>query len=79
MPQDVHGDEPLTNYVVTVHTVEERTGLDFFSELPADQQSQFENVAFPAYWEMQSYAKAPARYAEKFRDRDEPVSSRKRF
>lgn len=67
VPQDVHGDEPLTTYVATVREVEQRAGLDFFSELPREQQDRFENVASPAYWKMDQYADAPARYAEKFR------------
>jgi endonuclease G len=70
VPQEVHGDEPLTQFVATVQDIEARVGLDFFTDLPREQQDQFENVAFPAHWQMQRYANAPARYAEKFRDRN---------
>ncbi len=69
VPQDVRGDETLTKYVVTVRDIEERTGLDFFSELPREEQERFENVAAPAQWQMQRYADTPARYADKFKGR----------
>ncbi|HZP13427.1 MAG TPA: DNA/RNA non-specific endonuclease [Nevskiaceae bacterium] len=70
-PQSVHGDETLTKFVVTVRDVEEKSGLDFFPELPSDEQDRIESVAAPAYWLIPRFADAPPRYAENFRDRDE--------
>jgi endonuclease G len=68
VPQDVRGNEPLSDYVVTVREVEQRAGLDFFSQLPAEEQNLLENVSITTYWQMDRYADAPARYADKFRD-----------
>lgn len=69
VPQDVRGDESLSKFVVTVRDIEDRTGLDFFQELSDPTEEQVENVAAPGYWEIPRFADAPARYADKFKDR----------
>jgi endonuclease G len=68
-PQSVRGDETLSKFVATVRDVETQTGLDFFAELPRDEQDRVESVAAPAYWNVPRFADAPPRYAENFRDR----------
>lgn len=68
-PQTAHGEETLTQFVVPVHDVEARTGIDFFSELSRQEQDRIENLAAPAYWQIPRFADAPPRYADHFRDR----------
>jgi endonuclease G len=69
VPQEVRGDEPLTKFVATVRDIETKSGLDFFSQLADDTEDELENVAMPGYWQIPKFADAPARYADKFKDR----------
>ena len=45
--------KPLQSFVVTVDKVEELTGLDFFSELPAEKQAQLEGTITIDAWKWQ--------------------------
>ena len=42
MPQDVRGNEPLDDYLVTIDDIEARTGLNFFPELTTEVESVLE-------------------------------------
>ena len=69
VPQEVCGDEPLTNYLATVDEVEHRTGLDFFSTLDAAEQERIESSAADVHWNVESFSHSPPRYAENFKGR----------
>jgi len=45
IPQQVHGDEPLARYVVSVDEVEKLTGLDFFHALEDPLENRLEAAA----------------------------------
>ncbi|RKR06631.1 endonuclease G [Kushneria sinocarnis] len=62
MPQKVSGNEPLDRFVVSVDEIEARTGLDFFSQLPAEVERQLESRVDPGAWQLGRYARQPARY-----------------
>lgn len=42
---------PLGNFTVTVDEVEHATGINFFNQLPIDQQDNFEKMTTKADWE----------------------------
>lgn len=44
MDQEIQGHHPLGTYLTTVRTIEERTLLDFFPELPREVQDQIETA-----------------------------------
>ncbi|MEK6805632.1 MAG: DNA/RNA non-specific endonuclease [Pseudomonadota bacterium] len=68
-PQEVCGDEPLTDYLTTVDEVERRTGLDFFSGIEDTEEAALEAASANAHWQVESFSNEPARYAENFRGR----------
>ncbi|MCQ2379461.1 MAG: DNA/RNA non-specific endonuclease [Victivallaceae bacterium] len=43
-------DDSVSDYAVTVDAVEKLTGLDFFSEVPAETQEQLEGQCDPTQW-----------------------------
>ncbi len=67
VPQEVCGDEPLDDYLVSVDEIEQRTGLDFFAGLDDIAETALEAALDAAGWQIESFNRAPARYAEKFR------------
>lgn len=62
MPQEVHGDEPLDQYVVSVDEIEARTGFDFFPQLDRATAKRIESVTAPPAWRLGEVANLPARY-----------------
>lgn len=50
IPQDVKGDESPAQFLVSVREVENRTGLDFFPDLPAEAQESLETWIAPRLW-----------------------------
>lgn len=50
IPQDVRGDEDPAQFLVSIREVEERTGLNFFTELPAHTQDALENWVARRLW-----------------------------
>ena len=62
MPQNVKGNEALDQYLVTVDKVEELTGLDFFSELPDEEENALESAINPAPWNVAAVSRLPGRY-----------------
>lgn len=70
VPQDVRGDERLTEFLVSVDAIEQDTGLDFFSGLPADVEQSLEaRIANAERWGFDDYACMPARYRDNWQDR----------
>ena len=41
---DTNQSDDLTKYVVSIHELEQNTGIDFFCNLPDDIERQVENV-----------------------------------
>lgn len=52
MPQAAQGAHALRTYTVTVDTVEKRSGIDFFAELPGDIQARVESATPDASWNL---------------------------
>jgi len=62
MPQDVRGNEPLDDYLVSIDDVEAQTGLDFFPELNDEVESVLESEVSTDGWALEEVAKKPGRY-----------------
>lgn len=63
VPQNVRGDEPLDQFVVTVDEVERQTGLDFFSGLEDTSEARVEGIAADRdYWRLSEVSRLPGRY-----------------
>jgi len=50
MPQSVNGTEQPVQFLTNVNAIEEKTGLDFFRELPKDLQAKLEAEAAKRMW-----------------------------
>ncbi|AMD01304.1 MULTISPECIES: DNA/RNA non-specific endonuclease [Halomonas] len=62
MPQDVRGDEPLDDYLVSINEVEARTGLNFFPRLPEEAADVLEGEIVAEGWALEEVARQPARF-----------------
>jgi endonuclease G len=62
MPQNVRGNEPLDDYLVSIDEVEARTGLDFFPELSASLESALEGQVRTQGWAIEQVANRPGRF-----------------
>ncbi|TFH88663.1 DNA/RNA non-specific endonuclease [Billgrantia azerbaijanica] len=62
MPQEVRGDEPLDDFLVSIDEVEARTGLDFFPRLPEAEADTLEGEVETAGWALEKVARLPARF-----------------
>ncbi|NYS59535.1 DNA/RNA non-specific endonuclease [Vreelandella salicampi] len=62
MPQNVRGNEPLDDYLVSIDEVEARTGLDFFPELSASLESTLEEKIRTQGWAVEQVANRPGRF-----------------
>ncbi|QNI04705.1 DNA/RNA non-specific endonuclease [Halomonas sp. SH5A2] len=62
MPQNVRGNEPLDDYLVSIDDIEARTGLDFFHELNDNVESVLESDIRTDGWALKEVAKKPGRY-----------------
>ncbi|MDR5904658.1 DNA/RNA non-specific endonuclease [Franzmannia qiaohouensis] len=62
MPQEVAGDEPLDDYLVSIDEVEARTGLDFFPNLPAAAAQRLESRVVSDGWALEEVARLPGRF-----------------
>jgi len=63
MPQRVKGTEALSRYLASVDQIEAATGLDFFSALPDQLETQLEsNVSDGSDWKLQRVDNNPPRY-----------------
>ncbi|WP_425591757.1 DNA/RNA non-specific endonuclease [Halomonas getboli] len=62
MPQNVHGDEPLDRFVVSIDRIEALTGLDFFPNLPASVERELEGRVSTRGWDLEAVADLPGRF-----------------
>lgn len=62
MPQEVRGDEPLDDYLVSIDEVEAVTGLDFFPRLPLEAAEALESAVLTEGWALDQVARLPGRY-----------------
>ena len=62
MPQNVKGNEPLDQFVVSIDKVEEVTGLDFFSELEDTLEDSLEASINPKPWKLIEVSTRPSRF-----------------
>jgi endonuclease G len=71
LPQDLRGDEALTDFLTTVDAVEQATGLDFFASLPDEVEGPLESAASaPELWNFEQRACSRARYHGDWQGRD---------
>ena len=66
VPQQVCGTEPLSGYLASVDQIEQRAGLDFFSELPDAQEDALERSRSPDGWRLDRFDRRMPRYGDKF-------------
>jgi endonuclease G len=52
MPQAAQGTHALRTYIVNVDTIEKRSGIDFFADLPDEIESRVEAAMPDASWEL---------------------------
>ncbi|MBF8224452.1 DNA/RNA non-specific endonuclease [Halomonas sp. 328] len=62
MPQEVRGDEPLDDYLVSIDEVEARTGLNFFPNLPEAEAVRLEGRVHARGWGLEEVARLPGRF-----------------
>ncbi|MFB9147408.1 DNA/RNA non-specific endonuclease [Halomonas alkalicola] len=62
MPQEVRGDEPLDDYLVSVDEIEARTGLNFFPNLPEPVAEALEGEVVTRGWALEEVARRPGRF-----------------
>jgi endonuclease G len=62
MPQEVRGDEPLDDYLVSIDEVEARTGLDFFPRLPLEVADVLESSVVTEGWALDEVTRLPGRF-----------------
>ncbi len=62
MPQDVRGNEPLDDYLVTIDEIESRTGLNFFPELTTEVESVLEGELRLQGWALEDVSKRQGRF-----------------
>ncbi|WP_346795395.1 DNA/RNA non-specific endonuclease [Halomonas sp. Bachu 37] len=62
MPQDVRGNEPLDDFLVSIDEIEARTGLNFFPRLMDELERQLESQVDTEGWALEAVAKRPGRF-----------------
>ncbi|WP_051234293.1 DNA/RNA non-specific endonuclease [Halomonas halocynthiae] len=62
MPQDVAGNESLSDYLVSIDDVESLTGLNFMPQLDAASESALEAGIHTAGWGLEEVADRPGRF-----------------
>ncbi|WP_249975764.1 DNA/RNA non-specific endonuclease [Vreelandella olivaria] len=62
MPQEVRGNEPLEDYLVTIDEVEARTGLNFFPDLSAEMEAVLEGELRTEGWALEDVSRRPGRF-----------------
>ena len=51
MPNEELRTEDMPEYIVTIHTIEQLTGLDFLSALSKEEQRRIESEKAPSLWQ----------------------------
>ncbi|WP_232710780.1 MULTISPECIES: DNA/RNA non-specific endonuclease [unclassified Halomonas] len=62
MPQDVQGNEPLSDYLVTIDEIEARTGLNFFPNLSPQLEAVLEGELRTQGWALEEVSRRPGRF-----------------
>src|SRR5690554_1165180 len=62
MPQEVQGNEPLDEFLVSIDEGEARTGLNFFPSLAPDGAAPLEVEVVTEGWRLEEVARLPARF-----------------
>ncbi|MBB3184337.1 endonuclease G [Halomonas fontilapidosi] len=62
MSQDVSGDEPLDDFLVSIDMLEARTGLNFFPQLSEAAAADLEAEVQAAGWGLEAVARLPGRF-----------------
>ncbi len=62
MPQNVRGNEPLDDYLVTIDDIETRTGLNFFPDLTPEVEAVLEGELRRQGWALDEVARRPGRF-----------------
>lgn len=62
MPQEAKGNEPLSQFLVSIDEVERRTGLNFLPSLQQGQESTWEATAGVGDWDLSKVARLPGRF-----------------
>ncbi len=62
MPQDVQGNEPLNDYLVTIDEIEARTGLNFFPNLSPQLEAVLEGELRTQGWALEEVSRRPGRF-----------------
>lgn len=62
MPQNVRGNEPLADYLVSIDDIEARTGLNFFPNLSDEQAAVLEGEVRTQGWALEAVSKRPGRF-----------------
>lgn len=62
MPQDVNGDEPLSDYVVSIDAIEALTGLNFMPRLNEVQEQALEAGVDVSGWGLDDVSTRPGRF-----------------
>lgn len=60
--QGVKGDEPLSQFRVSIHDIEQRVGLDFLPNLPNDLKTQLKQDRSDAAWNLADVDHLPTRF-----------------
>jgi endonuclease G len=63
VPQTVEGGEPLEHYLVSVDSIERKTGLDFFRELDDVTETRMEAEIDPDFWRLGEVTRSAGRHA----------------
>ncbi|SFX73700.1 DNA/RNA non-specific endonuclease [Marinospirillum alkaliphilum] len=62
VPQQVRGNEPLDQFLVTVREIEQLTGLNFLHRLPQELQDELETVIHPEPWRLSEVNRRMGRF-----------------
>jgi endonuclease G len=62
MPQTVHGNESLSDFVSSIDAVESQTGLDFFTDLDDSIENPLEAGVDSESWHLSTVSRLPSRY-----------------
>lgn len=65
VPQTVRGTEPLTQFVVTVDEIEQRSGFDLFAALPDVLEERLESSLPDRHWRLEEVSRLAPRYRVK--------------
>ena len=62
VPQNVKGNESLSDFVTTIDEIEKQTGFDFFNDLDDNIEDKLETSKTPEEWDLQFVNNTPSIY-----------------